>query len=44
MKSEDTEPIGAVMTVSVTAVFHPHVGARDDLIAALRESIPAVHE
>lgn len=32
------------MTVVVTAVFHPAEGRRDDLVGALRESIPAVHE
>lgn len=32
------------MTVVVTAVFHPAPGHKDELIAALREAIPAVHE
>jgi len=32
------------MTVIVTAVFHPKEGAHDELVAALREGIPAVHE
>ena len=29
--------------VVVTAVFHPAPGAKEPLVAALRESIPAVH-
>ncbi len=32
------------MTVVVTAVFHPVAGRTADLVAALRASIPAVHE
>lgn len=32
------------MPVVVTAVFHPLDERRDDLVAALRESIPAVHD
>ena len=32
------------MTVVVTAVFHPTSGHKRELIAALREAIPAVHE
>jgi quinol monooxygenase YgiN len=32
------------MTVVVTAVFHPIAGRTADLVAALRASIPAVHE
>ena len=32
------------MSVVVTAVFHPAPDRRDDLVAALRASIPAVHD
>lgn len=32
------------MPVVVTAVFHPLDERRDDLVAALRQSIPAVHD
>ncbi|KQO97638.1 putative quinol monooxygenase [Leifsonia sp. Leaf264] len=31
------------MSVVVTAVFRPRVGQHDNLVAALRASIPAVH-
>lgn len=31
------------MTVIVTALFHPVAGGRDSLVAALRETMPAVH-
>lgn len=31
------------MTVVVTAVFHPLEGRRDELVDALRATIPAVH-
>ncbi|GAB3658973.1 putative quinol monooxygenase [Zhihengliuella somnathii] len=31
-------------TTIVTAVFTPQEGSREELIAALREAIPAVHE
>jgi quinol monooxygenase YgiN len=30
--------------VVVTAVFRPRVGARDSLLAAMREAIPRVHQ
>lgn len=32
------------MPVVVTAVFHPRDGHRDELVEALRATIPAVHE
>jgi quinol monooxygenase YgiN len=35
---------GDIAHVSVVAVFTPRPGARDALIAALRETIPAVHD
>jgi quinol monooxygenase YgiN len=33
-----------VPTVVVTAVFHPAPGRKDELVAALRTTIPGVHE
>jgi quinol monooxygenase YgiN len=33
-----------VPTVVVTAVFHPVADRKDELVAALRASIPAVHD
>jgi quinol monooxygenase YgiN len=33
-----------VPTIAVTAVFHPAPGRKDELVAALRATIPGVHD